>query len=211
MPAELLKIHPVTPEMRKIEKAADILANGGIVVYPTDTVYGIGCSLVQRKSIERLCRILGIKPPGIDLSIICSELGDIPEYVKRVETPVFKLMKKTLPGPFTFILESSNQISRILQAKKKTIGIRIPAHPIPRLIVQQLGNPVITASVKDDDTIRQYTTDPEEIYEDFKNHVDLVIDGGAGGNIPSTVVDCTGDKITIVRQGLGDADPWIQE
>ena len=206
MPAELLKIHPDNPEKRKIDSVVGALKNGGIVIYPTDTIYGIGCDLMNRKSIERLCRIMDIRPQKLDLSFICNDLSHISEYVKRIDTPVFKLLKKSLPGPFTFILESSNKVPRILDVNKKTVGIRIPAHNIPRMIVAQLGNPLITSSIKDDDLIREYTTDPEKIYDDFKHVVDVVIDGGAGGNIPSTVVDCTEDEIKIIRQGLGVID-----
>jgi tRNA threonylcarbamoyl adenosine modification protein (Sua5/YciO/YrdC/YwlC family) len=206
MPAELLKIHPLNPEQRKIRHVADLLKRGGIIVYPTDTIYGIGCDLLNKKAVEKLCHILGIKPQKLDLSFICYDLSHISEYVRRIDTPVFKLLKKSLPGPFTFILESSSKVPKILDVNKKTVGIRIPDHEIPRMIVMELGNPLITASIKDDDVIKQYTTDPEEMYEDFKNIVDLVIDGGAGGNIPSTVVDCTTSEIIITRQGLGKLD-----
>lgn len=204
--AELLKIHPLNPEMRKINRVVEVLRKGGIVVYPTDTIYGIGCDLMNRKSIERLCRVMDIKPNKLDLSFICNDLTHISEYVKNLQTPVFKVLKKSLPGPYTFILESSSKVPKILDVTKKTVGIRIPDHNIPRTLVAELGNPLITSSIKDDDKIKEYTTDPEEIYEDFKNLVDIVIDGGAGGNIPSTVVDCTGDELTIVRQGLGEID-----
>jgi len=206
MPAELLKIHPLNPEQRKIRHVADLLKRGGIIVYPTDTIYGIGCDLLNKKAVEKLCQILGIKPQKLDLSFICYDLSHISEYVRRIDTPVFKLLKKSLPGPFTFILESSSKVPKILDVNKKTVGIRIPDHEIPRMIVMELGNPLITASIKDDDVIKQYTTDPEEMYEDFKNIVDLVIDGGAGGNIPSTVVDCTTSEVRITRQGLGILD-----
>ena len=206
MAAELLKIHPINPEMRKINRVVDVLRNGGIVIYPTDTIYGIGCDLMNRKSIERLCRVMDIKPNKLDLSFICNDLTHISEYVKNLQTPVFKVLKKSLPGPFTFILESSSRVPKILDVTKKTVGIRIPDHNIPRTLVAELGNPLITSSIKDDDKIKEYTTDPEEIYEDFKNLVDIVIDGGASGNIPSTVVDCTGDELVLVRQGLGEID-----
>lgn len=209
MAAELLKIHPLNPEGRKISHVADVLRQGGIIVYPTDTIYGIGCDLMNRKSIARLCQIMDIKPQKLDLSFICNDLSHIAEYVKRVDTPVFKLLKKALPGPYTFILESSSRVPRILDVNKKTVGIRIPDHVIPRNIVAQLGNPLITSSIKNDDEIKAYTTDPEEMYKDFKHQVDIVIDGGPGGNVPSTVVDCTGDEITILRQGLGNIDQYL--
>jgi len=203
MTAEFLPIHPRNPEPRKIGHAVEILARGGIVIYPTDTVYGIGCDLLNRKAIAQLCHIIGIKPQKLDLSFICNDLSHISEYARKIDTAVFKLLKKNLPGPFTFILESSSRVPRILDINKKTVGIRIPDHAIPRALVSALGNPVITSSIKADDHIKEYTTDPEEIYEDFKHTVDLVIDGGPGGNIPSTVVDCTGDEIVLIRQGLG--------
>jgi tRNA threonylcarbamoyl adenosine modification protein (Sua5/YciO/YrdC/YwlC family) len=203
MAAEFLKIHPVDPEPRKINRVSEVLSKGGIIVYPTDTVYGIGCDLMNRRAVERLCQILEIKPQKLDLSFICNDLSHISEYVRRIDTPAFKILKRTLPGPFTFIFESSSNVPKILDANKKTVGIRIPDHSIPRSLVKLLGNPLITSSIKDDDLIKEYTTDPEEIYEDFKHKVDMVIDGGAGGSIPSTVVDFSGDEPVIVRQGLG--------
>jgi len=206
MPAEFLKIHPQNPEMRKINRVVDVLRDGGIIIYPTDTIYGIGCDLMNRKAIERLCKIIDIKPNKLDLSFICNDISQISEYVKRIDTAVFKVLKKSLPGPFTFILESSSRVPKILDVNKKTVGIRIPNHTIPIALVAELGNPLITSSVKDEDTIIEYTTDPEEIYEDFKNQVDIVIDGGAGGNVPSTVIDCTGDELIVTRKGLGEID-----
>ena len=208
MTAELVKIHPLNPEGRKIQRTIEILKRGGIIIYPTDTIYGIGCDLMNRKAIERLCHVMDIKPHKLDLSFICNDLSHISEYVKRIDTPVFKILKKALPGPYTFILESSSKVPRILDVNKKTVGIRIPDHAIPRSIVAQLGNPLINSSIKDDDIIKEYTTDPDEIYEDFKHSVDLVIDGGPGNNIPSSVIDCTGDQIVIVREGLGNVDQF---
>jgi tRNA threonylcarbamoyl adenosine modification protein (Sua5/YciO/YrdC/YwlC family) len=204
MPAEFLKIHPQNPEMRKINRVVDVLRKGGIIIYPTDTIYGIGCDLMSRKAIDRLCKIMDIKPSKLDLSFICIDLSQVSEYVKQIDTPVFKVLRKSLPGPFTFILESSNRVPKILDVSKKTVGIRIPNHNIPIALVAELGNPIITSSVKDEDTIVEYTTDPEEIYEDFKHKVDMIIDGGVGGNIPSTVVDCTSGELLVKRKGLGD-------
>jgi tRNA threonylcarbamoyl adenosine modification protein (Sua5/YciO/YrdC/YwlC family) len=209
MPAELLKIHPKNPEPRKINRALEILRKGGIIIYPTDTIYGIGCDLMNRKSVEKLCQIMDIKPQKLDLSFICHDLSHISEYAKRIDTPVFKILKKALPGPYTFILESSSKVPKILDVNKKTVGIRIPDHEIPRMIVELLGNPLITSSIKDDDIIKEYTTEPEEIYEDFKNKVDLVIDGGPGGNVPSTVVDCSTEEITIIREGRGNIHQFL--
>lgn len=208
MAAVLLPIHPQNPEPRKISQVIGVLQEGGIIVYPTDTIYGIGCDLTNRKSVERLCKIMGVKPHKLDLSFICNDLSHIAEFVKRIDTPVFKILKKSLPGPFTYIFESSSKVPKILNVNKKTVGIRIPDHPIPRELVRLLGNPLITTSIKDDDKIKAYTTDPEEIYDDFKNEVDLVIDGGPGGNIPSTVVDFTGQEPFILRNGLGDFESF---
>ena len=208
MPAELLKIHPVNPEQRKVRHVVDVLKNGGLIVYPTDTVYGLGCDLMNRKAIERLCRVLDIRPQKLDLSFICRDLSQISEYARRIETPVFKVLRKALPGPFTFILESSGKVPRILDVNKKTVGVRIPDHSVPRCIVEALGNPMITASIKNEDLIREYTTDPNEMFQDLKHAVDLVIDSGAGGNVPSTVIDCTGHALEIIRQGLGDLNEF---
>lgn len=209
MAAELLKIHPQNPEPRKINHSVEVLRRGGVIVYPTDTVYGIGCDLINRRAVERLVQIIGTKPQKLNLSFICNDLSHISEYVKRIDTPFFKILKKTLPGPFTYIFESSSSVPKILDVNKKTVGIRIPDHPIPREIVALLGNPLITSSIKDDDIIKEYTTDPEEIYEDFKQKVDLVIDGGPGGNIPSTVVDFTEGIPHVTRQGLGYFEQYL--
>ena len=208
MPAEFLQVHPLNPEPRKIAHVVEMLTSGAIVIYPTDTIYGIGCDLMNRKAVQRLCNILDIKPQKLDLSFICNDLSHISEYARRIDTPVFKLLKKSLPGPYTFILESSARVPKILDVNKKTVGIRIPDHQIPRAIVRQLGNPLITSSIKNDDVIREYTTNPEEIYDDFKHQVDVVIDGGAGAKEPSSVIDCTGDDIVVVRRGLGDVSQF---
>lgn len=204
MAAEFLKIHPINPETRKINHVVEVLSSGGIIVYPTDTIYGIGCDLMNRRAVERLCKIMEIKPQKLNLSFICNDLSHLSEYVKRIDTPVFKMLKNSLPGPFTFIFESNSNVPKILEVNKKTVGIRIPDHNIPRAIVKLLGNPLITSSIKDDDKIKEYTTEPEEIFKDFKHKVDLVIDGGPGGNIPSTVVDLSKDEPELIRQGLGE-------
>ncbi len=203
MDAELIKIHPVNPEPRKIKHAVRILQNDGVIIYPTDTVYGIGCDLLNRRAVERLCKIQDVKPQKLNLSFICSDLSHISEFVKRIETPEFKILKRVLPGPYTFIFESGSLVPKILGVNKKTVGIRIPNHTIPLAIVELLGNPLISSSVKNDDEIKEYTTDPEEIWQDFKNIVDLVIDGGAGGNIPSTIIDFTSGEPIVTREGLG--------
>jgi len=211
MPAELLVIHPINPEPRKINRVVEVLLDGGVIVYPTDTIYGIGCDLTNRRAVEKLCQIedlsarqAGNKPQKMNLSFICNDLSHISEYVKRLDTPAFKVLKKLLPGPFTFIFESNSNVPKILGVNKKTVGIRIPDHRIPLAIVKLLGNPLITSSIKDDDEIKEYTTDPDEIYEDFKNRVDLIVHGGQGGNVPSTIVDFTGSEPFVMRQGLGE-------
>ena len=204
MPAKLLSIHPLNPQQSRITEVVNCLKDGGLVVYPTDTVYGIGCDLFNKGAIEKLCRLKNIKPEKINLSFICYDLSQISEYVKQLETGSFKALKKNLPGPFTFILEASSMVPKQLIAKKKTVGIRIPDHEIPRQIVKELGNPIISSSIKDDDYILEYTTDPELIYEKYKNLVDIVIDSGNSGNIPSTVIDVTTGEFEIIRQGLGD-------
>lgn len=206
MPAELLSIHPINPEPRKINRVIEVLQKGGVIVYPTDTIYGIGCDLINKRAVERLCDIEGVKPQKMNLSFICNDLSHISEYVRNLQTPEFKILKRLLPGPFTFIFESNSNVPKILGVNKKTVGIRIPDHRIPLEIVKLLGNPLITSSIKDDDALKEYTTDPEEIYEDFKYKVDLVINGGMGGNVPSTIVDFTEIKPIVVRQGLGKFD-----
>ena len=208
MTAELIRIHPVNPEGRKIARVIDVLKKGGVIIYPTDTIYGIGCDLMNKKSIERLCQIIDVKPQKLDLSFICQDLSQVSNYVKRMDTPVFKVLKKALPGPYTFIFESSSRVPKILDVNKKTVGIRIPANLIALSLVQLLGNPIISSSIKDEDIVREYTTDPEKIYEDFRHKVDVVIDGGPGGNVASSVIDCTGDSLSIIRKGLGDVD-WM--
>lgn len=206
MHAELLSIHPINPEPRKINRVVEVLQKGGVIVYPTDTIYGIGCDLINKRAVERLCDIEGVKPQKMNLSFICNDLSHIAEYVRNLQTPEFKILKRLLPGPFTFIFESNSNVPKILGVNKKTVGIRIPDHRIPLEIVRLLGNPLITSSIKDDDHIKEYTTDPEEIYEDFKHKVDLVINGGLGGNVPSTIVDFTEGEPIVVRQGLGEFD-----
>jgi tRNA threonylcarbamoyl adenosine modification protein (Sua5/YciO/YrdC/YwlC family) len=204
MAAQLLHIHPQNPQSNRIAEVVNCLKDGGLIVYPTDTVYGIGCDLFNKNAIERLCRIKGIKPEKINLSFICHDLSQISEYVKNLETPIFKVLKKNLPGPFTFILEASHNVPKTLIAKKKTVGIRIPNHRIPLQIVKDLGHPLISSSIKDDDEVLEYTTNPELIFEKYKNLVDIVIDSGNSGNVPSTVVNCTNSNLEIVREGLGN-------
>jgi tRNA threonylcarbamoyl adenosine modification protein (Sua5/YciO/YrdC/YwlC family) len=208
MSAILLKLYPQNPELKKILQVVQAMKDGAIVIYPTDTVYGLGCDIHNQKAVERVCQIKGIKPGKIDLSFICYDLSHISEYA-NVNTAAFKVMKKALPGPFTFILPSSHNVPRILHTPKKTVGIRIPDNSIPRTIVKELGNPIITTSIKDEDEVIEYSTDPELIYEKFKNKVDFVIDGGYGNNVASTVVDCTQEGFEVIRQGLGEIEQYI--
>jgi tRNA threonylcarbamoyl adenosine modification protein (Sua5/YciO/YrdC/YwlC family) len=202
MPAELIRIYPDNPDPRRIRQVAECLRGGGLVIYPTDTVYGLGCDIHNARAVEKVAWIKGIKPQKNDFSFICFDLSHIADYA-RVSNAAFKLMKKALPGPFTFILEASNKVPKLLNTNKKTVGIRVPDNTIPRYIVRELGNPIITTSIKDDDEVIEYSTDPELIFEKFQHQVDLVIDGGYGGNVGSTIVDATSDDFEIVREGLG--------
>ncbi len=201
-----LKIYPENPNPREIQKAVNCLQNGGIIIYPTDTIYGIGCDIFKTKAIERIADILGERKKKSALSFICSDLSHLSDFTKPISNNVFKIMKKVLPGPYTFILEANNNVPKIIQSNKKTIGIRIPDNIIIREIVKELGHPILSSSVKDDDEVVEYTTDPELIYERYENLVDMVIDGGYGDNIPSTVVDCTSREIEILREGKGNID-----
>lgn len=203
MPAQYITIHPQNPEQRKLEQVVEILRDGGVIIYPTDTVYGIGCDIYKPKAIERIARIKGIKPEKANFSFICYDMSHLAEYAK-VSDQAYKIMKKALPGPFTFLLPATSAVPKLLNNNKKTIGIRIPDHNIPRQLVKLLGNPIITSSIHDEDQIKEYSTDPELIYERFKNLVDVVIDGGYGNIVASTVVDAVDDAFEVVRQGMGD-------
>lgn len=205
---ELLRIHQENPEMRKIRMAADILRAGGVVIYPTDTVYGIGCDLHNKKGVEKLVSFLGIKPNKLQLSFVCHDLSQVSQYTRPLPTNVFKILKRSLPGPYTFLLEASNEVPKILSISKKTVGIRIPANNITQALVEELGNPIISASIKDEDHIIQYTTDAEIIFDRYKARVDAVIDGGISGVEPSSVIDLTSGRPEIIREGLGDVS-WI--
>ncbi len=204
--AIFFKLYEENPEQKKIDKILDILRNGGVIIYPTDTVYAFGCSIMSRSAIDRLARLKGMKPGKERFSLIFDGLSQISEYAKHIHTPIFKVMKKALPGPFTFILHSSNKLPKLLNSSKKTVGVRVPNHNIPRTIIQQLGFPIITTSIRDADEIIEYSTDPELINEKFGNLVDAIIDGGYGNNIPSTIIDCTKGEFEILREGLGDAN-----
>lgn len=198
----LIKIYPENPNLREIDKVIEVLRNGGLVIYPTDTVYAIGCDALNVRAVEKICQMKGINPQKSNLSIICYDLSNLSEYAK-VNNAAFKLMKKNLPGPFTFILPTSSELPKIYKNRKE-VGIRVPDNNIIRTLVKELGNPILTMSVHDDDDLVEYTTDPELINEKYEDMVDIVIDGGYGGLEPSTVVDCTTDEFEIVRQGKGE-------
>ncbi len=199
-----IRLYDENPNLKEILKIVEILRNGGVIIYPTDTIYGIGCDITKPKAVERVARIKNIRPEKTALSFIFSDLSHISDYCKPLSNSTFKLLKKNLPGPFTFILDANSNVPKLFKSSKKSLGIRIPNNNIVREIVRELGNPILSTSVHDDDTIIEYTTDPELIHEKFGNLVDLVIDSGYGGNIPSTIVDCTGDEPIITRIGKGD-------
>ncbi|GET27922.1 L-threonylcarbamoyladenylate synthase [Prolixibacter sp. SD074] len=200
----LIRIYEENPNQKDILTVVDVLRNGGVIVYPTDTIYGIGCDITQPKAVERVARLKNMKPEKADFSFICHDLSHISDFSKPISNPVFKLMKKNLPGPFTFIIQANSQVPKMFKNRKKSVGVRVPDNNIICEIVRELGNPVMSTSVRDEDEILEYTTDPELIEEKFGDLIDLVIDGGYGDNIPSTVVDCTGDVPQIIRQGKGE-------
>lgn len=205
----LLKIYDDNPNPKAIQQAVDILKKGGVIIYPTDTVYGMGCDITNQKAIERVCAIRGLKPNKANLSFICYDLTDISQYTKPFDTTVFRILKKALPGPFTFIFNASNMVPKLLSSKKKTVGIRVPDNAIVREIVRVLGNPIVTTSIHDEDEIIEYSTDPELIYEKYEDKVDMVIDGGYGDNVASTVVDLTNGDFEVIREGKGDLDLYL--
>ena len=200
----LIRLYDENPNLKEILKIVELLRDGGVIIYPTDTIYGIGCDITKSKAVERVARIKKINPEKTALSFIFSDLSHISDYCKPLSNSVFKLLKKNLPGPFTFILDANSNVPKLFKSSKKSLGIRIPNNNIIREIIRELGNPILSTSVHDEDTIIEYTTDPELIYEKFGDLVDLVIDGGYGGNIPSTIVDCTGDEPVITRVGKGE-------
>jgi tRNA threonylcarbamoyl adenosine modification protein (Sua5/YciO/YrdC/YwlC family) len=200
--ALLIKIYPDNPHERQMRTVVECLRDGGIIVYPTDTIYGIGCDIFKSKSVEKISILRGIKPGKATFSFICSDLSQLADYCKPIDNNIFKVMKANLPGPFTFILNASNNVPRHIQSKRKTVGIRIPNNSITLELVRMLGNPIMSTSVHDDE-ILEYITNPELIYEKFDKDVDLVIDAGFGGNIPSTVLDCTDGEVTLIREGKG--------
>lgn len=205
----LLPIHPQNPNPRNFRLLIDCLQQGGIVIYPTDTVYGMGCDIYNSRAVERICKIKGVKPEKANFSFICYDLSHISEFAKNIDTPVYKVMRKALPGPFTFILEANSNVPKLFKSSRKTVGIRIPNNKICLEMVNVLGNPVMSTSIHDEDDIIEYTTDPELIHEKYKDLVDIVVDGGYGNNAPSTIVDCSNGEFEIIRQGLGNLDDFL--
>jgi tRNA threonylcarbamoyl adenosine modification protein (Sua5/YciO/YrdC/YwlC family) len=201
----LLEVHPLNPNPRHIRMITECLMDGGLIIYPTDTIYGLGCDIFQHKAIEKICRIKQVDPHKAQLSFICHDLSDLSQYTKGISTPLYRILKSYLPGPFTFILPASKEVPKILQSKKNTIGLRIPNNNIALTIVEQLGHPILSASLPGD-MVEEYT-DPATMYEKFGNQVDIVIDGGAGGMTPSTIIDCTKDSYEVIREGAGE---WLE-
>lgn len=199
----LLQINPSNIDQRLIKTVVDILKNDGVIIFPTDTVYAIGCDIYSNKAIEKISRIKNVKPEKANFSFICSDLSHISDFTKPFDRSIYKMLNRSLPGAFTFILNANSAVPAIFKNHKKTIGIRVPDHSIPISIIKELGNPVMSASLHDEDEIVDYLTDPAEIFEKFENIADLIIDGGYGGNEPSTIVDCTGSEPLILRQGAG--------
>nr|AQQ74735.1 hypothetical protein [uncultured bacterium] len=197
----LLHIHPANPQPRQIKTATECLNRGGIIIYPTDTIYGLGCDILAHKAIEKICQIKKVDPKKAQLSFICSDLSHLSEYAKQIPTATYRLLKEYLPGPYTFILPASKMVPKILQSKKDTIGLRIPDNKICQAIINDLGRPILSASLPGE-MVEDYT-DPEIMHENFFNEVDIVIDGGIGGVTPSTIIDCTGPEPVLIREGLG--------
>jgi len=198
----LLNIHPDNPNPRNVKTVVECLLDGGVIIYPTDTIYGLGCDIFQHKAVERIARIKQVDPAKAQLSFVCYDLSDLSKYTKSISTPLYRLLKSYLPGPYTFILPASKEVPKILQSKKSTIGLRVPDNNIARTIVHELEHPILSASLPGE-MVEEYT-DPELIYANFNKLVDIVVDGGPGGMIPSTVVDCTKDAYEVIRQGLGE-------
>jgi tRNA threonylcarbamoyl adenosine modification protein (Sua5/YciO/YrdC/YwlC family) len=198
----LIHIHPENPQLRLIKQVVDVLNKGGIIIYPTDTIYGLGCDIFQHKAIERICSIKKVEPQKAQLSFICYDLSDLSKYAKQLETPVYRTLKQHLPGPYTFILEASKEVPKILKTKKDTIGLRVPDNKIARCIVQELGHPILSASLPGE-FVEEYT-DPEIIKHIFGKQVDLIIDGGIGGTVPSTVINFTSGQPEMIREGAGE-------
>lgn len=198
----LIHVHPDNPQPRLIRQIVECLKGGGVIAYPTDTIYGLGCDIFQQKAVERICRLKGVDPQKAQLSLVCHDLSDLSNYARQLETPVYRMLKQYLPGPYTFILGASKQVPKLLKSKRETVGIRIPDNNIARCIVEELGNPILSASLPGD-FVEEYT-DPEIIQERFGKTVDLVIDGGIGGMVPSTIIDVTSGSPEVIRIGAGE-------
>ncbi|MBA0883744.1 L-threonylcarbamoyladenylate synthase [Flavobacterium undicola] len=203
--AEFIKIYEDKPSEAAIAKVVKVLRDGGLVIYPTDTVYGLGCDITNSRALERIAKIKGVKLDKAKFSFICHDLSNLSDYVKQIDTATFKILKRALPGPYTFILPGNNNLPKEFK-KKTTVGIRVPENNITLEIVRQLGNPIVTTSIRDEDDVVEYTTDPELIFEKWQNLVDMVIDGGYGDNVASTIIDLSGHEAVIVREGKGDID-----
>ncbi|HLP63629.1 L-threonylcarbamoyladenylate synthase [Flavobacterium sp.] len=203
--AQFIKIYEDNPNEAAIKKVVEVLRDGGLIIYPTDTVYGLGCDITNTRALERIAKIKGIKLEKANFSFICSDLSNLSDYVKQIDTSTFKILKRALPGPYTFILPGNNDLPKEFR-KKKTVGIRVPDNRIVIDIVRMLGNPIVSTSIYDEDEVLEYSTDPELIFEKWQNLVDLVIDGGYGDNVPSTIIDLSGYEPEIVREGKGDID-----
>lgn len=201
----LISVHPVNPQPRQIRAIIDVLQKGGVIIYPTDTIYGLGCDIFQHRAIEKICRIKKIDPHKAQLSFICPDLSNLSDFAKQLSRTTYRLLKEYLPGPYTFILPASKQVPKILQNKKDTIGLRIPNNTIALTILKELGHPLLSASLPGE-AVEDYT-DPEIMYENLGNEVDIIVDGGIGGTVPSTIIDCTGDEPVLIRQGAGG---WIE-
>jgi len=203
--AQFIKIYSDNPNPKEIDKAVKVLRKGGLIIYPTDTVYGLGCDITNTKAMERIARLKNIKLAKANFSFICNDLSHLSDYVKQIDTATYKILKRALPGAYTFILPGNTNLPKAFK-NKKTVGIRVPDNNVIREIVEQLGNPIASTSIRDDDDVIEYTTDPELIFEKWKDRVDLVIDGGYGNNVPSTVIDLSQDEIEIVREGKGSLE-----
>ena len=205
--AQLIRIFEENPNEKELDKVVKVLKQGGIIIYPTDTVYGLGCDITNAKAVEKIAKIKGIKLTKANFSFICYDLSNLSDYVKQIDTPTYKILRRTLPGPYTFVLPGNNSLPKYFKYKS-TVGIRIPDNNIIRELVKKLGNPIVSTSIYDEDDLIEYTTDPELIYEKWGNIVDVVINGGYGGNIPSTVVDLSDGNITVLREGKGSIDEF---
>ncbi|NNE02376.1 MAG: threonylcarbamoyl-AMP synthase [Eudoraea sp.] len=203
--AEFIKIYDENPNPKQIKRVVDALRKGGLIIYPTDTVYGLGCDITNTKALEKIARIKGVKLEKANWSFICADLSNLSDYVRQIDTTTFKILKRGLPGPYTFILPGNNRLPKAFK-KKKTVGIRVPDNAISKALVEELGNPIISTSIRDEDEVIEYTTDPELIFEKWKNLVSVVVDGGYGGNLASTVIDLSDDEPEVLREGKGSLD-----